>query len=229
MWLLREAMPTFNKNPEGGVFIVTSSVAGTSLSGSSMAYSVTKSAQLHLLKCLAKTQGKNVRVNAVLPGLLLTEWGLKYSEQMIAGIKDAAVLKKETDMDDCANIYPMIAENSSMTGQTIQVGMLTHYHLVAIFRTSSLSICTNMSRRWSERSSEMMMGGITMGSSLVRTSSKIEYGPWLWWPKLLHNGWIEDVRCSFPCRLFDLFRYSIRTRSGWGVAAFRIEIAPDEE
>lgn len=29
---------------------------------------------LHLVKCLAQTQGNKVRVNAVLPGLLLTEW-----------------------------------------------------------------------------------------------------------------------------------------------------------
>ena len=26
------------------------------------------------MKCLAKTQGAKVRVNAILPGLLLTEW-----------------------------------------------------------------------------------------------------------------------------------------------------------
>jgi NAD(P)-dependent dehydrogenase (short-subunit alcohol dehydrogenase family) len=29
---------------------------------------------VHLTKCLAKTQGPKVRVNAVCPGLLLTEW-----------------------------------------------------------------------------------------------------------------------------------------------------------
>jgi hypothetical protein len=29
---------------------------------------------LHLVKCLAQTQGNKVRVNAVLPGLLLTDW-----------------------------------------------------------------------------------------------------------------------------------------------------------
>lgn len=29
---------------------------------------------LHLMKCLAQTQGEKVRVNAVLPGLLLTDW-----------------------------------------------------------------------------------------------------------------------------------------------------------
>lgn len=42
--------------------------------GSSMPYSVTKAAQLHLVKCLAVTVGPKIRVNTVLPGLLLTEW-----------------------------------------------------------------------------------------------------------------------------------------------------------
>jgi NAD(P)-dependent dehydrogenase (short-subunit alcohol dehydrogenase family) len=39
-----------------------------------MGYSVTKAAGLHLMKCLASTQGPKIRINAVLPGLLLTEW-----------------------------------------------------------------------------------------------------------------------------------------------------------
>jgi len=80
MALIREALPAFNANPEGGAFIITSSIAGASLGGSSMAYSVTKAAQLHLMRCLANTQGKKVRINAVLPGLLLTEWVRNYVE-----------------------------------------------------------------------------------------------------------------------------------------------------
>ena len=60
MYLLREAAPTFNANKEGGVFLITSSIAvrlilcitkmavdalqGIAPSGSSMAYSVTKAA-----------------------------------------------------------------------------------------------------------------------------------------------------------------------------------------
>jgi hypothetical protein len=39
-----------------------------------MPYAVTKAAQLQLVKCLAVTVGPNIRVNTVLPGLLLTEW-----------------------------------------------------------------------------------------------------------------------------------------------------------
>ncbi len=39
-----------------------------------MPYSVTKAAQLHLMRCLASTQGPKIRVNAILPGWLATEW-----------------------------------------------------------------------------------------------------------------------------------------------------------
>lgn len=60
-----------------------------------MAYSVTKAAGLHLMKCIASTQGPKTRINAILPGLLLTEWGLQYSEERIKAIKEAAPLKHE--------------------------------------------------------------------------------------------------------------------------------------
>ncbi|KAK5019507.1 hypothetical protein LTR39_000334 [Cryomyces antarcticus] len=121
MALLREAMPTFNANPEGGVFIITSSIAGVSLGGSSMPYSVTKAAQLHLMKCMAQTQGPKVRINAVLPGLLLTDWGNLYPPEAIKNLKERAVLKDVTDLSDCADAYVMIARNTSMTGQSVQI------------------------------------------------------------------------------------------------------------
>jgi NAD(P)-dependent dehydrogenase (short-subunit alcohol dehydrogenase family) len=71
---LREALPTFNANPDGGAFIFSASIAGKLAAGSSLPYSVTKAAQIHLMKGMAATQGPKVRVNAVLPGILLTEW-----------------------------------------------------------------------------------------------------------------------------------------------------------
>ena len=91
-------MPTFEGNSEGGVVLVTSSIAGRTIGGSSMAYSVTKAAQLHLVKCVAKTQGSKVRCNAVLPGLLLTGWGLEYGEERIEELRQAAVLKREVSL-----------------------------------------------------------------------------------------------------------------------------------
>ncbi|KAI3556882.1 hypothetical protein CABS01_09820 [Colletotrichum abscissum] len=72
--LMQAAGPIFNANSEGGVYLITSSIAGSTQSGSSMAYAVSKAAGLHLMKCIAATQGPKLRMNAILPGQLLTEW-----------------------------------------------------------------------------------------------------------------------------------------------------------
>jgi len=119
--LFKAVLPTFKENPEGGVFIITSTIAGVAPSGPSMAYSVTKAAGLHLMKCLALTQGPKVRVNAVIPGLLVTDWGEPFGKTQVENWPDTLPLRQFASLDDCADIYPAIAKNSSMTGQTIQV------------------------------------------------------------------------------------------------------------
>lgn len=70
-----------------------------------MPYSVTKAAGLHLVKCLAATQGPKIRVNAVLPGLLLTEWGDKFGEEKIQSIKGKSYLGKEVRFFMCNSPY----------------------------------------------------------------------------------------------------------------------------
>lgn len=122
MHLLRAALANFSMNKDGGVFLITSSSAGTVTEGSSMAYSVTKAAGLHLTRCLAQTLGPKMRVNAVCPGLMLTEWGAKYPVEKIEVMENKAVLKKTTDMDDCANTFVWLAKNESITGQKVIVG-----------------------------------------------------------------------------------------------------------
>ncbi|KAL3472779.1 hypothetical protein BJX99DRAFT_209053 [Aspergillus californicus] len=121
LWLYKAALPTFKANPDGGAFLLTSSAAAVSATGSSLPYSVTKAAGLHLVKCLAQTQGNKVRANAVLPGLLLTEWGLRFPSEKIELYKSKAPLNIVPELDDAANAYIMLAKNSSMTGQAIQV------------------------------------------------------------------------------------------------------------
>ncbi|KAJ5257220.1 NADP(+)-dependent dehydrogenase [Penicillium angulare] len=122
-YLFKAAKPTFDANPEGGAFIITASTAGVAPSGSSLPYAVTKAAVLHLMKCLAQSQGTKVRVNAVSPGLMLTEWGQQFSQEKIDAMTDKMVLKKLPEVDDAAEAFISIAKNSSMTGQSVQIGM----------------------------------------------------------------------------------------------------------
>jgi NAD(P)-dependent dehydrogenase (short-subunit alcohol dehydrogenase family) len=50
-------------------------------SGSSLPYSVTKAALIHLTKALATICAPKIKVNAVSPGLILTDWGMQFSEE----------------------------------------------------------------------------------------------------------------------------------------------------
>lgn len=76
LWLMHAAKPYLEAgySDERGAasFITTASLAGVKVSGSSLAYSVTKAAQLHLAKGLAMIAAPKIRVNSVSPGLLLT-------------------------------------------------------------------------------------------------------------------------------------------------------------
>ncbi|OJJ02922.1 hypothetical protein ASPVEDRAFT_707933 [Aspergillus versicolor CBS 583.65] len=129
LWLFKAALPTFRANADGGVFLLTSSAAAVSATGSSLPYSVTKAAGLHLVKCLAQTQGNKVRVNAVLPGLLLTDWGLRFPKEKIELYKSATPLNTLPEVEDTAEAYITLARNSSVTGQAMQIdsGFVINY------------------------------------------------------------------------------------------------------
>jgi NAD(P)-dependent dehydrogenase (short-subunit alcohol dehydrogenase family) len=70
LWLMHAARKYLDEAE--GCFVTTASLAGFTHGGSSLAYSVTKAAQLHLVKALAVMAAPNIRVNSVSPGLLLT-------------------------------------------------------------------------------------------------------------------------------------------------------------
>ncbi|CEJ54480.1 hypothetical protein PMG11_00788 [Penicillium brasilianum] len=127
--LFKAALPTFNANPDGGVFILTSSTAGVIPSGSSIPYAVTKAGSIHLMKSLAQSQGPKIRVNAVCPGLLFTEWGQRFSPEQIKGWTDKTALGHLPEVEDTAEAYLSIARNSSMTGQAVQIGKIIELEL----------------------------------------------------------------------------------------------------
>lgn len=98
-----------------GSFITTASLAGVKPGGSSVAYSVTKAAQIHLVKSLAKISGP-IRVNAVSPGLLLTDWGRQFPESKVKKNVNNSPLKRIATVDDVAQQILFLANCSSMTG-----------------------------------------------------------------------------------------------------------------
>ncbi len=120
-WLLRAARAALRANTDGGAFMVTSSIAGIRTGGSSLAYCMAKAASIHMTRCLAKTEGPHIRVNAVLPGLLDTEWSARFDKGMFEEYREEVPLRRLPTVQDCAGAFVFLAENVSMTGQLVQV------------------------------------------------------------------------------------------------------------
>ncbi|KAF2198487.1 oxidoreductase ucpA [Delitschia confertaspora ATCC 74209] len=104
-----------------GTFISTASVAGVKPSGSSLPYAVTKAAQIHLAKGLAVILAPKVRVNSVSPGLMLTEWGMRFPESKREKAVQNTKLKRLAAVEDVAEQVRVMALSRSMTGQNICV------------------------------------------------------------------------------------------------------------
>lgn len=117
LWLAYAAKDALAESE--GAFISTASVAGVKPSGSSLPYAVTKAAQIHLVKGLAVILAPKVRVNSVSPGLMLTEWGMKFPQSK----RDAAVqntkLKRLATVEDVADQVRTLALSRSVTGQNL--------------------------------------------------------------------------------------------------------------
>jgi 3-oxoacyl-[acyl-carrier protein] reductase len=105
----------------GGHIVNTVSIAGLKPSGSSIAYAVSKAAQIHVTKCLAVALAPEIKVNGVAPGLLLTRWASGFSPEQVETMKNTTLLKKTTDVEECAAMYVALAKNDSMTGQIVVV------------------------------------------------------------------------------------------------------------
>lgn len=119
MWLAYASKPHLDEVE--GAFISTASVAGVKPSGSSLPYAVTKAAQVHLAKSLAVIMAPKVRVNSVSPGLLLTEWGMKFPPEKREAAAKATKLGRLATVEDVAMQVKTLALSNSMTGQNILV------------------------------------------------------------------------------------------------------------
>ncbi|KAI0194555.1 short chain dehydrogenase [Astrocystis sublimbata] len=117
LWLMQAARKYLDEAQ--GAFVSTASLAGVCHSGSSLAYSVTKAAQLHLMKGLAVMAAPNIRVNSVSPGLLLTEWAERFSDELKEDHRQKTKLKRIVTVEDVAEQVLTFARSKSTTGVNV--------------------------------------------------------------------------------------------------------------
>ncbi|MBK9181248.1 MAG: SDR family oxidoreductase [Acidimicrobiales bacterium] len=107
----------------GGVVLNISSVGGLRVEHGLGVYNLTKAALVHLTRQLAMELAPGVRVNAIAPGLVKTDFARALWEPDEERIAGAFPLRRLGTPDDIANVALFLASDASswITGETIVV------------------------------------------------------------------------------------------------------------
>ncbi|RMJ17565.1 hypothetical protein CDV36_002745 [Fusarium kuroshium] len=121
LWLFHAAKKYLEesnlRDPGAAAFVSTASLAGVKPSGSSVPYAVTKSAQIHLGRCLATLAAPSIRVNTISPGILLTEWGLSFPPERLELARKSNKLDRFATVEDVVQQVKIFVASKSVTGQ----------------------------------------------------------------------------------------------------------------
>jgi NAD(P)-dependent dehydrogenase (short-subunit alcohol dehydrogenase family) len=124
-WLVQMAAPDMLERGSGSIIIV-SSVGGLTSSTVIGAYNISKAADLQLVRNLAAEFGpKGVRVNAIAPGLVRTDFAraLWENPEILKRVTSVAALKRIGEPKELAGAAIFLASDASsfVTGQTLIV------------------------------------------------------------------------------------------------------------
>lgn len=124
-WLIQMVVPEMIKRKDGAIIVVSSigGLRGNALIG---AYNISKAADFQLVRNLAVEYGpSNVRVNAIAPGLVKTDFAryLWENPEILKAATDPAPLRRIGQPDEIAGaaVYLASKAGSYMTGQTMVV------------------------------------------------------------------------------------------------------------
>ena len=119
VFLLQKIVGRINK---GGSIVFTGSLMGIQPHSVSLAYGVTKSAVHALVKNMVKfLVPYELRVNAVAPGFVDTEWQKTKPAEIRRNIENKVSLGRFCDPDELAEVYKMLIENSYFNGEVVVV------------------------------------------------------------------------------------------------------------
>ena len=106
----------------GGGIVFTGSLLGIEPHATSLSYGVTKTAVHALTKNLVKFMAPyNIRVNAIAPGFVDTEWQKNKPEEIRRNIEQKIALGRFCKPEEIAEVYKMLIENNYLNGEIIVV------------------------------------------------------------------------------------------------------------
>jgi len=115
------AMPHFLKK-HAGCIITVSSMWGQVGASCEAAYSASKGAVIALTKALAQELGPSgIRVNAVAPGVILTDMCAQVDPQVLAQMAEESPLGRNGTVEDVAQAMEYLANAEFVTGQVLPV------------------------------------------------------------------------------------------------------------
>ena len=119
----REALPDMIR-AHSGVIVNIASMWGEVGASCEAAYSAAKAGVIGLTKALAKEVGPSgVRVNAVSPGVVMTDMMAGFSDEDVAALKDDTPLTSLGSPEDIADAVIFLASEKArfITGQVLSV------------------------------------------------------------------------------------------------------------
>ena len=123
LWLCQQSIPYLKKSKNGSIIII-SSIAGLQGVKNLGAYSISKTADIGLIRSLAVELGKySINVNGLCPGIIKTDFAraLWENPKILKNVEDYAPLKRIGTTDEVAGAAILLASKPGafITGQVI--------------------------------------------------------------------------------------------------------------
>lgn len=123
--MTRAAVPAMRRAGRGAIVNIAS-IAGVDGSGSSIAYSASKGAVITMTRSLARALAPEIRINAICPGVVATEWIARgksqdFYEEFKGKVEKVLPLRSIVPPEEVARTAIFLIEQEMTTGETILV------------------------------------------------------------------------------------------------------------